>query len=386
MDSSYIGVTSFGTRNKKNYHYVKSEHEKGGKQGGVNPYRVFPPYGTLAADGRVYEYWGHHEVVNTKGERRSFACIEEMDWQTKMVKVHCPFCEMHKRNKAQYDTYKTQGAASEDLKAFNTNHVQPYQSQNRYYVNAINLEGQIGVLALPSKLFKDFKALYQTYANQGFDITGTKGMFLNFQKISQYKGDNQPIFKVDLLRDVAINPATGMPEEKMRPPHELTPEIVARMKTECFELSTLYKKITPDQMGMILQATGPQRAVLVDQIFALPERQSQSPENDPSKVRIGNSDMYAVGHLNHTPTGPELVMPNFNGMGDTTSAAMATIPSPTQAALAPAQPLAAPTYVAPPLTQPAPAAPVIPAAATLTTPANTGAMTDEQFRATFGNM
>jgi hypothetical protein len=207
-------------------------------------------------------------------------------------------------------------------------------------------------------------------------------MFLNFQKISQYKGDNQPIFKVDLLKDSFVNPTTNIPEERMRPPHDLTPDIIARMKTECFELSTLYKKITAEQMQMILAAQGPQRAAIVDRIFALPERDSQTPENDPSKVRIGGTDMYAVGRLESTPTGPELIMPDFNNMGNTS---VPNIPT----SLTPAQPSLSPASLAQPAAQLQPVntglAPqnLTPAPAALN--ADPSAMSDEEFRRTFGS-
>lgn len=386
MDNvSYIGVTNFSSKGKRNYHYVKSEHEKGGRAGGVNPYRIFPPFGALAADGRVYEYHAHHEVTNSKGEKRSFKCIEETDWQTKMIKVHCPFCDTHKRNQDQYKIYQTQNAPKEDLAAFNANHVQAYQNQGRYYLNAINLENEIGVLALTSKSFKAFKALHATYAKQGFDITGMRGMFINFTKLSQYKGDNQPVFNADLLKTVSLDPATGMPVEKMHAPHDLTPEIIARMKTECFELNNMYKNITAEQMQVLLGTSGPARGLIVDTLFALPERKPLEPENDPSKVNIGG-DMYAVGRLQSTPTGPELIMPSLNNMGNTGLPNVPlTIPQ-MEAFVQPLQPNTGPTTLTPqPLTAAVPLAPTQPASP-LPTPAVAASMSDDEFRKAFGNI
>lgn len=383
MDVSYIGVTNFGSRGMKNYFYVKSEHEKGGRAGGVNTYRVLPPFGALAASGRVYEYWSHHEVTNTEGKKRSFKCIEESDWQTKMIKVHCPFCDMHKQNQSQYKVHQSNGAGKEDLASFNANHVQPYQSQGKYYLNALNPEGQIGVLAIVSKSFKAFKALHEKYAKQNFDVTGVKGMWLNFTKVSQYKGDNQPVFNVDLQRDVTME--NGVPTEKIREIHVLTQEIVDRMKKECFELNSMYKIITGEQILMLAQSSGPQRAALVDQIFALPERAATAPENDPTKVRIGNSDMYAVGRMEHTPTGPELITPNFNNMASTAqpltpaSAPIAQNQAVFDQATTPVNTTLQPASIGG--LQPAP----FTAGLTPTpNPAAAAAMSDEEFRKTFG--
>lgn len=331
MSENFIGQSKHGGGFvKKIWLYLKSEFDKGGVKGGHNIYRVCPPLFSLAKDGKYAAYHAVHKfLVNSQGKMRMFECIEQIDYKTKLIKTHCPACDYRRTMEAKYKLIEDRikaltdpgqiTEAKERLKAFKLTNVDPYAPERRFWLNVIGQDNSIGLLSIPSKSFTALRSLLDEYSEKGYDLTGIKGMFLDFRKISQYKGDNQVQYPVDFFREV-VPGGTDMTEKPKV--HELTAEIITRLRTEASDLADLFKKLNSEQIDTLVNAEGPARSALVDAMFTRPETKDAA---EPLKADIGGTGMTAVGRVEVGAGGVTAAMPDVTSIKPSETA-----PKPTQ--------------------------------------------------------
>lgn len=366
--------------NKKNYFYL---------QGGSNVFRILPPMFSLAPKGQWYKYWAVHKgFVNGAGKYRPLASIEEFDVKTKTVRVHDPVCDKYRDNLAKAKAAKDKGYPEDKIKEFMDVYVKPYDTDKKYYVNAVSQDNKIGILVLPIKLFQQLRALCKEYEAKGIDLTGMKGVYLNFKKIQAYKGDPQTSYSVEIYKEqVQMN---GELFEKPKV-HEITEAFVVQLQNEAKDLSTLFKVPAATDLQLLADAQPNERSAIIDRIFGkseVVEEEGPADEEDGAVgVTIPNTGgakvVGAVG-LSGGDLGVNLPsMPAAGPVGPTVTAQTqdflkgATTPAP--AALAPAaQPSIASLAAAPAAPAPTQAAPAAPAA---------GGSTDfdKMFESMFGN-
>lgn len=332
--ASFIGKPSVETGfTKKNWFYLKSAHDKGGAPDGSNVYRILPPLHSLAASGKWFAYLATHTVKNSEGKPRSFVCLRDKDRHGNILS-DCPFCRMLDANTATYNAMTQQGVAKEMLSTYRKQFIEPYDVEKKIYMNVVDLNNQIGNLAVGYKFFQTIKAEVGLYISKGIAVNDIEGIYFNFKKIAPFKGSRDTQYQFELYRE-------GGPLSNNFKKHVCTEEFIARLEKESFDLPNMFKFLTDDQVSMLVDIET--RAAIVDGLWSAGEMKKAQTSN-PLSVNVGGTNMQAVGHIQMTPNGPVAHMPNVNQI---------------QAAQAPAP--QAPAYTAPTYTTnmaPAPQAPV----------------------------
>ena len=285
----------------------------------ANAYRVLPPIFSNAATGRWSQFAATHSVwVSTaNGKRRPFHfhCIQEKD-KSGNITVECPFCTMAVENKQRYETLKAKmpNPTAEDkkkLQEYLQTQVWSFQANKKVYLNVISLDGSAGVLTIPYKCLISLKAkLLDIRAQWGQDPTGNPGMFLNFKKIQQYKGDRDTTYSVEQYMEHAVD-ANGQPIARPKS-HMLDDQATTNIEKNCKDLSELFKTISSEQIHQILASYSDVTALtqLLESIFSEPEavastkmiEDAQTGAQYAVKTELANNTINTQSNLPQAPT------------------------------------------------------------------------------------
>ena len=331
---------------------------------GNNLFRVLPPMFSLAADGAVSKWWScHRGFRNTQGKQKTFACIEEKDHKTKTIRVRCPICDAAKQVEMMLEKAKQNGATKEQLSQANQTQLAPLQAEKRFWLNVIDVDGQIGLLSINYKHHELVKNLLNTQFAAGFDPTGMNGCYLNFTKVQAYKGDPQTAYGVALAVEQSMQNGVLNQTVKM---HTLTPEIIERVKVESRDLTKLFPALTGEQMAILIQLSGVDQQKALETFLSGPEK-TDVPPTTPNTISIPgttaqacvapvvNNGQLGLAAFGSTPQGMPVVQQNTPPQ---TPAAF-TVPQQPNAFTAPQQPVApAPVFTMPQAAPAAPAAPI----------------------------
>lgn len=271
-DNFAIGTPDYerkGGFGRKKWFYIKANEP--------NIYRVLPPVLSLARTGEYFKYHAvHRNMRASDGKQRAFLCIEDTDFNTKIVKVRCPVCDRRTELEAQYKALKESGQYSkEQLQEFQAAFVEPLRVERQYYMNVVDQSGEIGILPIASTLKKDMVETFKRLKSQsGIDAAGINGIFMNFLKVSQYKGDNKPVYKADPYMETINNPG-GMPSMSYKG-HQITPDFVEKMKAGCQDLTNIHRLLGGDQLAALTAADRVTRAKMLDELFKQPDNEEEA--------------------------------------------------------------------------------------------------------------
>lgn len=361
-----IGAASHNKKYSGGSKFVWAEDNKD------NVYRVLPPMFSQARTGKYGVYHQiHRGIRGTDGKQRAFHCPEETDRKTKLITKHCALCDRVRELEAQLKEAGAKGASKEQMKDFRVKYIMPIQNERKYYLNAVNQANDLVVLTIGSKHFQALKAKCDEYDKKGTDIVGQLGYFLNFKKLTQFKGDKQAVLQVEMY----IQDINGAPSYAT---HQITAEFVEKLKTGAADLGgTLFKDLSDNEISTLAAMDDAGRSKLIDTLFARPDAglaPTTTSIPGTSAVQVSQSTLGASG-LQQTGLGQ---IPSQAQLGGTQPLA----PTPTVSApvaLAPAS-VAAPVATPPPGVNPfAPPINAMPAATTpapaLTTPAPSAPLT-----------
>jgi hypothetical protein len=281
---------------------------------GDNLFRLLPPLFSLAATGvfKVF-YSTHGGFKNARGNQIKFQCIEKKDFKTKIISQYCPVCDLVEEYKKQYDELKkSKRATDQQLSAFHQKFVMPFQADKKFYLNAINTAGEIGLLPLPYKCAMSLDKLLETESSKGKDPTGIDGAFINFSKQSRYKGDPQ----VNYFANLAFEQDGDVLRVKK---HTLTADVINQIKDKAKDLGTLYRTFTPEQIANLVNADEPQRVTLMESYIGTAETVEEENTASDGVLRplsqntmgrtIPGTDAIAVVRTELTPNGFEAIAP-----------------------------------------------------------------------------
>lgn len=171
---SGFGKASYGS-GRKNYFKVKND----GKEVVV---RILPPFGSLSEKGRWAAFYAvHFGYKDTKGKLRPFQSCEEKNHKTKMIEVVDPATQRIQNLRAKQEEAKKSN--NEVLAAQIGELLRRYNLNKKWYLNAVDLQGNIGIISIPHKqkmvLEEEIKKLQQ----QGVDpLSFDNGRFFAFSK------------------------------------------------------------------------------------------------------------------------------------------------------------------------------------------------------------
>lgn len=238
--------------------------------------RILPPMGDLAESGRWSIFhrveFGH---IGTDGRMKPFLSPRVVNYDG-MVEVESQLHVMREGLKKQLLEAQTSGNTElyEQTKA----KLGKYNQDAKHYMNAIDLEGNIGLFKLGHRGMQALKKeIERIKTTDGVDPLGIEtGRFFVFSRsgkgrdtiytVQEYKKKQEidgPNGK--LLVDVPFN-------------HAIDDIILSKLETEAFELNKVYPSITSEEEARILN----EGSLAVDQILG--SRSSQSTTKNEASV------------------------------------------------------------------------------------------------------
>lgn len=282
-----IGKASYSGNVKEN-HKIKD---------GDNIYRPLPPLGNLADQGRWSMYyrvvWGYK---GSDGKNKPFISPYEKNFKTQMVETDCAAFRRSERIKAEYNEMAKQAkelvkgggvltdsikkeleAKKEEMKAFSV--------ESKHFLNAISLDGKIGLLKLGSRAFKQLKALGQELEGQGVDICGVEGgRYVNINRTGSGMDTIYKVTEYKVNKEVEIDGVKEVVQRSM--PHNLDDSIIGRLAKEAFELDKLYPTPTSEEVAEIVNAvetlSEEEAAKVVDRILGGASQTAQANQTSES--------------------------------------------------------------------------------------------------------
>ena len=166
---------------KKNYFSIKK---------GTQVFRILPPLGDLADRGIWNRYYAiHFGYRTTEGYLRPFVSPEVVNRKTKMVEVRDAAKDhINTLLKTKASLVESLTANPEDTKAKARldkieQLLSSFNLEKRYYVNAMDQNGNIGLLKLKTREKNALDAAReQIKAEEGIDPIAVAGAFLTFTK------------------------------------------------------------------------------------------------------------------------------------------------------------------------------------------------------------
>ena len=307
-DELVIGKTSFDkgfTQRNKTFYIMP----------GDNAYRILPPMHSLATSGKYAQFHQTHMMKKSDGKWVKFASNEEVQWidGKRVITQADPIIEQYQKNLETYQSLKSRvslGEISEDqLKAYYEMNVQPLQPERKYYLNAVNLDNQVSVLALPSTAYKALNELIvRLQEEKGLDATDLQdGVFFNIRRTGKGRDTT---YTVEVKRVSVQDPTTGeMLEKYKRLP--IGPELLEQVKIHSRDLTTLFRTLDNESMNAIAQASASERPVILDRLFS----KSEKPEGTAPATEFaapGVSGVKGVVNVNVGATGVQVEGPNFS--------------------------------------------------------------------------
>jgi hypothetical protein len=254
---------------------------------GNNIYRILPPLGSLAKDGHWRKYYTVvYGYKNSKGKMETFLDCRVVNFKTKMVeiesaaflrservkKLHADLVKRYKEEKREEEKEEIAGmlkSSYEDTQRFNI--------ESKYYVNAINLNGEIGLLKVGYKAMaqltnKDKTGLIDNAVKSGLDpLSVEDGRFFNFYRTGKGR---ETQYTVSEYKEKVETKEYGIVEKLVK--HVLTPDLIARLSHGAFDLAKLYPSPSPEQVQRIVN----EGSLAVDEILGNRDNKENNNEDD----------------------------------------------------------------------------------------------------------
>lgn len=250
-----IGKASYSAGNRKEVFKIKD---------GDNVYRPLPPLGDLADQGRWSVYyrvcWGYKDK---SGKNRPFVSPRVQNFKTKMIEVDCAAFNRSMRLKDEYqDAVKAAkeqskagkpltDAQKEELEAKKAK-MMDYNLDSKHYLNAIDLEGRIGLLKLGARAMKSLRSLGKKLESEGVDICGLEGRYVNISRAGTGLDTEYQVFEYKTNVEVEIDGKKEIVQRSM--PHKLDDSIINRLEKEAYELNKLYPEPSEEEVATMVEA------------------------------------------------------------------------------------------------------------------------------------
>lgn len=220
------------------------------KEGGTLTLRILPPVGSLKKSGKWSQYYSiHFGYRDSKGKLRPFQSCEVKDRQTKMIEVMDPAQERINKLKAAQDKAKVENnldlvkKIGEQLRIFNR--------KNSYYVNAMDLNGKIGVFGMPYKMKAELDAEIAKLQAKGINpLSVDNGRYFAFTRTGT---GGQTSHKVQVYKEQTTISGVQAEIDKVS---VLTPDVGSRVLTEGADLGSIYIAPTPEEISAIMNGDG----------------------------------------------------------------------------------------------------------------------------------
>jgi len=234
-------------RTKTNYWKIKE---------GTQTYRILPAYGTLAHNPAKWNqyYAVHYGYRGTDGKMFVFASPEKVkyvDGKTRMIEVADPAKERIERAQAQLK--KAEEDKNEELVKTLKNFLFQHNLEKKYHMNVVDLNGNVGVLAVGRRTKDLLEALIDKEKKEsGIDILAPNtGRFITFTRSGT---------GMSTVHSVALYQKTEMQNGKkvsFDVEHILDANFASKVQANGRDLGALYVTPTPEEVGMMVTQGAP---------------------------------------------------------------------------------------------------------------------------------
>lgn len=257
-----IGKAKYDKGNRNYFSFKKDQN--------VFTLRILPPMGELADAGKWFVYYkveyGHK---GSDGKMKPFLCTRKVN-KDKMVEQES---ECHLKRVAIEEQLKLaesngDSATVERCKKL----LGTFNLDKKYYVNAIDLQGNIGLFKIGYRGFKALEDKIEKLRNAGIDpLSVNDGRFFTFSRSGR---GMDTIYTVEEYKQKKTIKSESGEEIVVDAPfkHVLTDSIIAKLENDAFELNKIYPEVTPQEEYRIVHE-GP---VAVDQILGKSNKTQQA--------------------------------------------------------------------------------------------------------------
>ena len=244
-----LGKAKYGG-NKKAYFKLKE---------GQSTFRILPPLGDLADEGVWSLYYRvHYGYTNAAGRARPFESSLVKNAK-KMVEVPDAAVERLEKLKAKYDEAKKAGdkKTTEMIGKLVGEGKSRYNLDNNHYMNAIDTQGNIGILKLRHTAKKALDVVIRELREKNIDpLDPESGRFFTFTRSGMGR---ETTFAVKVATKTILVDGVGEVEQAIV--HKLDDSIISRLKNEAAELHKLFKMPTAEQIAQIVAESNLQTGV-----------------------------------------------------------------------------------------------------------------------------
>jgi hypothetical protein len=242
-----IGTANYSSGNKTKIEKIKD---------GDNIYRILPPLGSLAQKGLWNRYiaveWGYKDL---KGNNRPFQDVRKVNFKTKMVEVESAAHLVREHIAANFkqvlELYKSGKASQEQVNEAKKKQEQ-YNLDKKYYLNAINLKGEIVLLKIGYKAMEGLKSEISKLKAKGVDpLALNTGRFFNINRTGTGLGT---IYQTTVATETIDVPGIGKVQKELE--HVIDASIISRLANEATDLSTLdklYQVVSAEQVQKMVE-------------------------------------------------------------------------------------------------------------------------------------
>jgi hypothetical protein len=268
---------------------------------GDNVYRVLPPVHSLADDGKWAIYFGTHfgyrgtaDNGDPRGRMKTFRCIEEMDFRTRMIRQDCPACDAIKAEeealKEAVFKLKSEGKSEDEIDtethALRT-WLKDHNCDRKWHLNVMREDGTFGVLKLNHKTQKkqlDGK-IAELLEKEGIDALDLdQGVWFNFKRTGK-KLEATDVIEV-VHEDMEVEIKGKKVRTKVIKPAPLTEEQQTKALKDCVDLSKIGTTLTYEQLKMVVECGDDMEEI--DKVFNMSQKVDASaraasapPKNEP---------------------------------------------------------------------------------------------------------
>ena len=240
-----IGKAKYGNQGQQKKYFKLKDGEQA--------YRILPPLGELADQGRWSVFHSvHYGYKSSDGKQKPFLTCEVKNRKTGMIEVADAAKDRITSLKAKYDEAKKTGnkAVADKLEPL-VGAKGIYNLDNNHYMNVIDAQGNVGILKIRHKAKLALEAEIKRLNADGVDpLSVDNGRFFVFTRTGVGRDTT---FGVKVLKEKLTVPNVGVVERDVV--HVLDEETINRLGAEAGELNKIFKSLTAEEVKQIVDGS-----------------------------------------------------------------------------------------------------------------------------------
>jgi hypothetical protein len=291
-----IGKAKFGNQGQQRKYFKLKDGEQA--------YRILPPLGELADQGRWSVFHSvHYGYKSSDGKQKPFLTCEQKDRKTGEVQVPDAAKDRITNLKAKLEDAKKTGnkAAIEALDPL-VGATGMYNLDNNHYMNVIDAQGNIGILKIRHKAKLALEAEIKALNADGVDpLSVEDGRFFVFTRTGTGRDTT---FGVKVLKEKMKVEGMARPVEQ-EVIHVLDDQTIARLGSEAGELNKIFKSLTAEEVRQVVEASDLKTGIspVLDRLFGSKTQAAAVVEDD------ADADCDAVGTAEDVASAPVVATP-----------------------------------------------------------------------------